>query len=65
MNGTLLFNKLPKEIRNLKNVGLADFKGKLDEFLGTVPDEPQCSGYTAGRRAESNSLLHMIPTLCQ
>ncbi len=42
VNGTLLFNKLPKEIRNLKGVSLAVFKEKLDEFLGTVPDEPQC-----------------------
>ena len=63
VNGTLLFNKLPKEIRNFKNVILADFNGKLDEFLGTVPDEPQCCGYTASRRAKSNSLLHMIATV--
>ena len=62
VNGALLFNKIPKEIRNLENVSLDNFKGKLDEFLWTVPDEPQCCGYTAGRRAESNSLLHMIAT---
>ena len=28
-------------------------------FLATVPDEPQVRGYTAMRRAESNSLLHI------
>ena len=31
----------------------------LDRFLATVPDEPQVRGYTAMRRAESNSLLRM------
>ena len=35
------------------------FKGQLDKFLLTVPDEPQITGYTAQRRAESNSLLGM------
>ena len=38
-----------------------DFKKELDKFLGTVPGEPLTTGYTARRRAESNSLLHMIP----
>ena len=60
VNGCLLFNKLPTSIRNMKNVSLAEFKKKLDGFLKLVPDEPQCCGYTARRRAESNSLLHMI-----
>ena len=35
------------------------FKRSLDNFLVTVPDEPQIQGYTAMRRAESNSLIHM------
>ena len=36
------------------------FKNKLDKFLWTVADEPLFCGYTARRRAESNSLQHMI-----
>ena len=36
------------------------FKSKLDRFLQTVPDEPQIQGYTAMRRAGSNSLLDMV-----
>ena len=61
INGPMLFNTLPSHIRNLKGVELTDFKKELDSFLKTVPDEPLCRGYTAGRRAVSNSLLHMVP----
>ena len=61
VNGAKLFNSLPKALRNLKDVDLSFFKLKLDQFLSTVADEPQSPGYTAGRRAASNSLLHMIP----
>ena len=35
------------------------FKRRLDKFLSTIPDEPQVLGYTAQRRADSNSSLHM------
>ena len=56
-----LFNSLPASLRNLKDVDLQTFKRKLDKFLRTIADEPQSPGYTAGRRAVSNSLVHMIP----
>jgi ribonuclease P/MRP protein subunit RPP40 len=65
IHGSRLFNILPQHIRNMTNVELPEFKRKLDEFLATVPDEPQSPGYTDIRRAESNSLLHMIQTLGQ
>ena len=61
VNGPQLFNILPQDIRNLTNVGIPTFKKKLDEFLATIADEPQLPGYTASRRADSNSLLHMVP----
>ena len=61
VNGARLFNVLPKHIRNLTDVELPVFKRKLDEFLSTIPDEPQSPGYTVARQAESNSLLRMIP----
>ena len=35
------------------------FKRCLDKYLRIVPDEPNISGYTALRRAESNSLFDM------
>ena len=39
-----------------------DFKKELlDTFLQTIVDEPLYTGYTAQRKANSNSLCHMIP----
>ena len=58
--GPRLFNMLPKELRNITDCPLDLFKRKLDEFLKTVPDEPLVSGYTSFRRADSNSLIHMV-----
>ena len=57
--GPKLFNILPTEIRNITNCSLDKFKREMDNFLKTVPDEPLVPGYTAYRRAESNSLIHM------
>ena len=64
IRGPRLFNTLPAHIRNLSGCSVDAFKHKLDRYLSTVPDEPQIRGYTAMRRAESNSLLHMtqLPT---
>jgi len=60
VNGPRLFNALPSNLRNMSGVSQMDFKNKLDKFLWTVADEPLIRGYTARRRAESNSLQHMI-----
>ena len=35
------------------------FKRSLDKYISTIPDEPLVLGYTAQRRADSNSILHM------
>ena len=64
VNAGNLFNSLPKSIRNLTNVDTPTFKRHLDGFLSTIADEPQCPGYTARRRAASNSLTHTI-TACK
>ncbi len=61
VNGPNLFNALPSHIRNMTNVGLPTFKAELDKYLKTIADEPLSKGYTACRRAASNSLIHMIP----
>ena len=60
VHGQRLFNALPQDIRNVTACSVDIFKSKLDKFLRSVPDEPQIPGYTAMRRAESNSLLDMI-----
>lgn len=59
IHGQQLFNTLPAEIRNLTNIDVDSFKRRLDKYLQLIPDEPQIPGYTAQRRAESNSLLDM------
>ena len=58
--GPKLFNCLPKAIRNLKNIGVEEFKEKLDLFLSTVPDEPKISGAMPLNCEKSNSLLHQV-----
>lgn len=60
VKGPRLFNILPAHIRKLSGCSLDIFKNSLDKYLATVPDEPQIIGYTAMRRADTNSLLHMI-----
>jgi len=59
-----LFNTLPLSIRSMKGCTIETFKKNLDIYLKSVPDEPQIQGYTAIRRAETNSLLHMTPLIC-
>ena len=57
IQGAKLFNAMPKNIRNLKNIPVEKFKNELDTYLKTVPDEPQIRGYTGCRRVDSNSIL--------
>ena len=59
VHGQQLFNCLPLEIRNMTKCEVDTFKGALDQYLMTVPDEPLIRGYEKFRRAESNSLLDM------
>ena len=59
IHGAKLFNALPKHVRDITNVNIEIFKTALDAFLKTIPDEPLIPGYTACRRAGSNSILEM------
>ena len=59
VRGQQLFNILPRDIRNMTDCKVDIFKRRFDTFLSTIPDEPQVLGYTAQRRADSNSILHM------
>ena len=65
VNGPQLFNSLPVNIRNISKVSVEEFKGKLDEFLMKIPDEPKVEGLTPGAcnqwtAAPSNSRLDQI-----
>ena len=57
VHGCRLFNSLPKDI---SNVNINFLKNKLDQFLSSIPDEPQTIGYTLSRRANTNSILDML-----
>ena len=63
--GPKLFNCLPKEIRNVTNCGIEEFKSILDMFLTWVPDEPKAGGLTPGAMTpdaiSTNSLAYQIP----
>ena len=48
MSGPKLWNSLPKNLRNVRNCGLDQFKELLDCFLTKVPDEPKADGLIPG-----------------
>jgi hypothetical protein len=68
VNGPVLFNSLPKTIRNLSKCSIDDFKFKLDKYLETVPDQPKtmdlipaaCNQFDA---RPSNSIVDQIRRL--
>ena len=55
--GPRLFNSLPSEIRNLKEVTAEQFKNKLDHYLLKIPDQPLIPNYTQYRQIDSNSIV--------
>ena len=48
MAGPRVWNSLPRNVRNVKNCGIEQFKEALDSFLSKVPDEPKTDGLTPG-----------------
>ena len=64
-NGPMLFNSLPKELREITKCSVDHFKYKLDVFLSKIPDQPKtpglvpetCDQYTA---KPSNSILDQV-----
>ena len=68
--GVKLFNKLPWELRSLKNCGVDEFKEKLEKFLTAIPDQPNVGNQMSSACNQitgrpSNSLLDWIPILHQ
>ena len=62
VNGARLFNSLPKSVRSVRRVSVDDFKAKLDEYLGTLTDEPKLQNYIPAMcnqltAAPSNSII--------
>ena len=58
--GPRLFNCLPQEIRNYEGT-LDGFKGRLDSYLSTLPDEPRLPAYHP--QAQSNSIVRQVEQL--
>ena len=58
--GPMLFNCLPKEIRNLTKVGVQEFKEHLDCFLSSLPDEPKIGGAIPLNAEKSNSIIYQV-----
>ena len=57
INGPRIFNCLPLRLRNMTNCPVASFKGILDQYLETIPDEPRVPGLTRFCSKGSNSLI--------
>ncbi|KAG1653494.1 hypothetical protein GQR58_025530 [Nymphon striatum] len=47
VRGPMLFNIVPKQIRNMSGCKTDVLKRPLEKWLANIPDEPQISGYTA------------------
>ena len=60
VTGPMLFNCLPKEIRNLTKIGVVEFKECLDRFLTSLPDEPKIGGAMPLNAEKSNSIIHQV-----
>ena len=55
-----IWNSLPASIRNLPLTTIDSFKHHLDKILHLIPDEPHIPSLIHKRRADSNSIPHMI-----
>ena len=61
VKGPRLFNLLPREIRDMSDCPINEFKATLDIFLAGVPDKPFLAGITPNPNMENNnSLVHLL-----
>ena len=51
-----LFNALPYELQNVRDVKTDTFKKHLDKWLRGIPDKPKIDNYGATVGAETNSI---------
>ena len=61
VKGARLFNILPRDLRDASTGTVDQFKGRLDDWLSNVPDQPTIPGRQ--RAAETNSLLDQVKML--
>ena len=59
VHGALLFNLLPKSLRNENSGDSLLFKNHLEIFLARIPDQPTTPGLA--RAAATNSLVDQVP----
>ena len=57
-----LFNALPYELQNLRNIETDMFKRHLKDWLRKIPDTPKIDGYAASVQAASNSIVNQCMT---
>ena len=62
-HGAILFNSIPKNLRNMSNCPVTTFKRQLDRYLSIIPDEPDIRSYTTCKNATSNSLAKLCSTV--
>ena len=56
-----LFNSLPRYIRNVSpSVSQEVFKGLVDQFLETVPDQPVLAGYHTVNQAQNGYMSNSV-----
>ena len=58
--GPRLFNSIPQHIRNITDCDLKTFKGALDNFLSTLPDQPLIPSMTILRVCDTNSVVDWV-----
>ena len=63
VRGPILFNTIPKKIRDLRNIKVDIFKNNLDKWLQIIPDKPTIPGYTKFRAENSNSIQDQLQNL--
>ena len=58
VKGARLYNLMPQNLRDMKDVTVDTFKSKLDSWLSGIPDQPTIAGRQ--RAALSNSLIDQV-----
>ena len=58
VKGARLYNLMPQNLRDIKDVNIDTFKSKLDSWLSGIPDQPTIAGRQ--RAALSNSLIDQV-----
>ena len=58
-----MFNKLPRQIRDISGTEVQSFKRAVDHFLQNIPDHPTAGSLPIHREAATNSLESWLPLI--